>query len=400
MTGACPNRWNDAMLEHGAGLRDFWLHHLAEKKRSVLFILAKGFDPRMCIGLEQMLALRDKDPVDVALIEFDEGPNSPSRAYLDFVAENVRRLERGMNGQGSIRRFPILTRSVDGRRIASQSALHLVRKLDELGDYTDIVVDISAGPRGVFLPLIAKLLHLVDEAKRKGRTPPVNLHVMVSEDSDLDARIQDEGVEERADYIAPFKGGMDREASAGQPKVWIPLLGENQRIQLERIHDLVTPDEISPVLPSPARDPRRADNLVCDYHRLLFDNWRIEPRNFIYGSERNPFEVYRQITRAICSYRESFDPLGGAKFILSALSSKLLSIGALLVAYDFKTAGAEIGIAHVDCQGYKIEPSEATESELSGLWLTGECDAVGLSGNSSSGRTTKDGAPGGIESTA
>jgi hypothetical protein len=246
--------------------------------------------------------------------------------------------------------------------------------LSDLGSYSDIVLDISAAPRGVYLPLAAKVLHLIDTDKRPPNHPAINFHVIVAEDSSYDACIQDEGVEERADYISPFKGAMDREATAGQPRVWIPFLGEHQRVQLERIHDLVTPDEICPVLPSPARDPRRSDNLVREYHRLLFDNWRVEPRNFIYGSEGNPFEVYRQITHAICAYRESFKPLGGAKFVISALSSKLLSISALLVAYDFKCHATEIGIAHVDCHGYKVLPAAGVKSEISGLWLTGEWD--------------------------
>ena len=28
-----PLRWNEAVLEHGEGLRAFWKHHLAEKQR-------------------------------------------------------------------------------------------------------------------------------------------------------------------------------------------------------------------------------------------------------------------------------------------------------------------------------------------------------------------------------
>src|SRR6266852_4723942 len=83
-----PQRWNDAVLEHGAELRTFWQHHLAEKRRTVLYILAKGFDPRMCLGIEMLLDIRGKDPIDVDLIEFDEGPNSPSRAYLPSAEQN------------------------------------------------------------------------------------------------------------------------------------------------------------------------------------------------------------------------------------------------------------------------------------------------------------------------
>jgi len=87
----------------------------------------------------------------------------------------------------------------------------------------------------------------------------------------LDAAITQEGIEEFADFVATFRGAFDHEARSNMPKVWIPILGENRQIQLERIYDLVKPDEICPVLPSPASDPRRADNIMRDYHDLLFN---------------------------------------------------------------------------------------------------------------------------------
>jgi len=367
-----PQRWKDAVLESGDELQKFWKHHLAERERSLLFILAKGFDPRMCIGIEMLLGLTDSTRLNVDLIEFDEGPTSPSRDYIELAKQNMTILECLMQNRGEIRIHSLKMRSEDGRRITSQGAFQLYRRIEDIGDYSDIILDISAAPRGVYMPLATKILHLVDRANSLGHNPPINFHIMVAENSALDAKIHDEGVEERADYVPPFRGAMDREATAGEPRIWIPILGENQRVQLERIHDLVLPDEICPVLPSPARNPRRADNLIRDYHGLLFDSWAIEPRNFIYGCELNPFEVYQQITRAICAYRESFIPLGGSKFVLSALSSKLLSISALLVAYDFKIQRTDIGIAHVDCHGYHVEPGPSPKPELSGLWLTGE----------------------------
>jgi len=368
-------RWNYYVLEHGPGLEAFWRQHLAEKDRCVLFIVVKGFDERMCRGLQMLLNQQRAGRCDVAIIEYDEGSNSPSHEYRDMVETNLRTLEALVGGRGELRRYPISVRSADGRRIASQSALQIFNSLADFTGYTDIVLDISSAPRGIYLPLSAKILHLLDSTPEGG--PKQNFHLFVWEDSALDASFQDEGVEEAAEYIANFRGSMDREATAGQPNVWIPLLGENQTPQLERIHARVEPDEICPVLPSPSRDPRRGDNLVASYHHLLFDRWQIDPRNFIYGSERNPFEVYRQITRTIKLYRDSFRPLGEAKFVLSALSSKLLSVGALLVAYDFKKCGFEVGIAHVDCQGYRVLPSSGAPSgELFGLWLSGECSAL------------------------
>jgi hypothetical protein len=369
-----PLRWNHYVLEHGAGLRTFWQQHLAERERRVLFVIVKGFDLRMCGGLEMLLEQQKAGHCDVALIEYDEGSNSPSHEYRGMVDANLQKLENLIRGRGNLHRHAIAVRSGDGRRIASQSALNIFNAPEAFAGYDDIVLDISSAPRGIYLPLAAKILHLLD---RQPKTElKQNFHLFVWEDSALDVRIQDEGVEEAAEYIANFRGTMDRESTAGQPNVWIPLLGENQTPQLERIHARVSPHEICPVLPSPSRNPRRGDNLVAEYHQLLFDRWQIDPRNFIYGSERNPFEVYRQITRTIDLYRESFRPLGEAKFVLSALSSKLLSVGALLVAYDFKVRGFEVGIAHVDCQGYRIAaPSDPPDGELFGLWLTGECSA-------------------------
>jgi hypothetical protein len=138
------------------------------------------------------------------------------------------------------------------------------------------------------------------------------------------------------------------------------------------------PDEISPVLPSPSVNARRSDNLLLEYRDLLFDRLRVEPRNFIYACERNPFEVYRQIRKAVLHYRDALRPLGDCKVVLSALSTKLLSVGALLVAYELKQARYDIGISDVECQGYTIEGASqstqpAIQSELFGLWLWGEC---------------------------
>ncbi len=371
-----PNRWNHYVLERGIGLQRFWAHHLSKAPRRLLFILAKGFDPRMCLGLETILTLQPQINCDVSLIEFDEGPTSASWDHQKLIDKNVARLTELMEKRGQIRRLPLEVRSQDGRRVASSSAVNLFRKKADLGEYTDIVLDISSAPRGVYLPLIAKILYLLDNNHSPSGQPIINFHLLAWEDVELDTRIKDNGVEERADYLNPFRGGMDREATASQPRVWIPLLGESHRVQLERIYVHVNPDEICPVLPSPARNPRRADNLVIDYHDLLFDSWGIDPKNFIYASEQNPFEVYRQVVRAICAYRDSFAPLGGAKFVISALSSKLLSIGALLVAYDFKSHDFDVGIAHVDCNGYSFTaPDAPAAGELFGLWLSGEWEA-------------------------
>jgi hypothetical protein len=67
--------------------------------------------------------------------------------------------------------------------------------------------------------------------------------------------------------------------------------------------------------------------------------------------------------------------------VISANSSKLLSVGALLAAYELKCEGADIAIAHVEAHGYVLKGSYddlnrlASESRLQCLWLSGSCYA-------------------------
>jgi hypothetical protein len=254
------------------------------------------------------------------------------------------------------------------------------QNVEDFAGYTDVVLDISAMPRAVYFPLIGKILHLLDKGLPAKPQPILpNFHLIVSESPELDASIREEGVEDDAGYVHPFTGGLDRESAASQPKVWLPLLGEGQTLQFQKIHDLVTPDEICPVLPSPSRDPRRSDNLVMEYREMLFDRLRVEPGNFIYAAERNPFEVYRQLRNSIMDYDRALSPLGGTKFVVSALCSKLMSAGALLAAYDLRSEKIGVGVAHVPCHGYVIDgaPESFTTKwnvEIFGLWLVGECD--------------------------
>jgi len=326
----------------------------------------------MSLGLEMVLAGGGQGPRDVLALEFQEGESSPSLAHAELVQENWAKVQRIVGDRGEIKSEILPFWSIDGRRVGPRNAANVFRSYDHLRPYSDIIVDVSAMPRGVYFPIIARLLYLVDQWPGDGIAP--NLHVLVSEDPNLDARIREEGVDETADFLHSFEGGFNKEATAELPKVWIPLLGEGHTTQFDRIYDLVKPDEVAPVLPSPSRNPRRADNIVIEYRGLLFDQLRIDPRNILYASEHNPFEVYRQVSRAVRHYQEVLDLLGGCKFALSALSSKLMSLGALLVAYEAKQAGFDIGVAHIECQGYGVE-SGPTTPEIVGLWLSGECYA-------------------------
>ena len=107
----------------------------------------------------------------------------------------------------------------------------------------------------------------------------------------------------------------------------------------------------------------------------LFDELHLDAGNFLYASEQNPYEVYRRLRGAVLRYAKVFKILGGCRVAISPLSSKLMSLGALLAAYELKDLDYRVGIAYVEGQGYAME-STVSKAELFGVWLAGECDAA------------------------
>lgn len=352
------------------------MDRLNAKATNLLCIFALGFDPRTCDALKMLKNAGGKGRRDAILIEFDEGPDSSSHALASNVADNRKLFAEIMNGFGEFTSRQLKLVDDDRRRVESVNATRLFSNMSEFANYNEVVLDISALPRGIYFPILAKLLHLRDEAKRSGMNNLPNIHVIVAENAGLDSHIVQQGVEESAHFVHGFGGGAQQEATATVPCIWIPLMGEGQEQQFRVIQDFVKPSEVLPVLPSPARNLRRADDLVIEYREILFDSLRLDPRNFIYGHEQNPFVVYRQLYSVIDRYRRSLKPLGGARFVLSALSSKLMSLGALLVAYELKPHNI-VALAHVASSGYQfdtLQPNEASpiETELFGLWLAGD----------------------------
>lgn len=364
-------RWEHYVLLQQGRLNEFWVEHFREQERSVLVILGRGFDPRMTLGLRVLIEAGGTGVRDVLGLDFHEGEKSPSLDHHEWVTRNWADVGALVDGRGSISLEPVEFWSPEGRRISSQSARDLFNSVERFAAYTDVVVDISLMPRSVYFPLIARLLYLLDHGSKAST---INLHVLVAEDPGYDASIREEGIDEKAEFLASFGGGFDEEGTA-TPKVWIPMLGEGKRTQFDRIQDRVKPDEICPVLPSPARNPRRADDIVIEYQQQLFDELHLDARNFLYASEHNPFEVYRRLRAAVLRYGHVFQILGGCRVAIAPLCSKLMSLGALLTAYELKDFDYRVGIVHVEGQGYVME-STVPKAELFGLWLTGECDAA------------------------
>ena len=297
--------------------------------------------------------------------------------FQNEIQDNYERFKKQFDSPRAIKETKIKMKSKDGRRIGSRSSQYVFSDSgEEFNQYSDIIIDISSIPRILYFPLIGKLLHLYDNSIAKSKS---NIHILVSENPNLDVNIEMESIDEKAIYIHGFHGGVDKESNSSIPSIWLPILGEKRSVHLNRINALVNPEEICPILPFPSMNPRRGDNLLLEYRDFLFDSLSVDPENIIYVSENNPFDTYRKIIRTSIQYNKTLSQMGGCKIILSALSSKLLSLGSLMAAYDLiyspiANKPEATGIAHIEAQGYYLPSSpHVGGDELFSIWLAGEC---------------------------
>lgn len=337
--------------------RDLWAELASEP---TVVILGGGFDPRVPKALG-LLAEVATAPLQLVRLDIDGGEDADpemlelanaNRAAIDTIAKaaGAAIVEQG---------FP----DVHARRSAGITMSRAFHAAGHLDDVKQVVIDISGLPRSVYFPFVRGLLLAADDDWAG------NVHVVASDSSDIDAAIIEEGAEEpRA--LGGFAGqSRDIEWAA---TVWVPVVGEGMAQQLGALLEAIGPDEVVPVLPFPATNPRRGDNLLLEHRELLLDRLLVEPRNYLYAAESNPFDLYRAITELRDRYQESLRPLGAARFVLSTHSSKLLSIGVLLAAHEM---GLEV--MHVSPSRYGVRhdvnlAALADRCTPTDLWLAGD----------------------------
>lgn len=366
-------RWDPYQLHAGDRFDTFWADRLKDGKQKVLFLVGRGFDPRANVVPQRILGLGKPETTHAWILRYRNG-QPETEATQKRIQENVAAFKRIFGADQT----EIEIRMGGGNsNLTSRNTRTAVTRPEELSQYTDVVIDISAMPRTIGLTTIAQLIALLDEIAQKG-SPSVNLHVVVAESVSADRGQVASSLSEAVTSLVGFSGRLTSESSANVPRVWFPVLGEGQAVRLDRIRAELNPDEIVPTIPFPSRDPLRGDRIIEEYRQLLFDDFRIEPANILYTSEYNPFEAYRQLYAAIDRYRDALRELGGCKVFVSPLSSKLLSVGALLACYDHRAnAGGpdpvNVGIPYVESVTYG-EPGDSLDGsmEVYSLWIRGD----------------------------
>jgi hypothetical protein len=338
-----------------------------------LFVVGRGFDFRADAAPSRIAGLGATDR-HAWVLKYQNG-QLDSGSRVERVEANAARFSQ-IFGDATTTIDVRMGSAGSSSNVTSRNVKRAVSRSTELAGYSDVVVDISAMPRTVALTAIAQLIALLDELASNGKS--INLHVVVAESAKIDRSHSGGSLNDAVTSLVGFSGRLTSESTANVPRVWFPVLGEGQQERLEKIRTEVDPDEICPVIPFPSRDPRRGDGLIEEYRQLLFDDYRVEPANIIYASEYNPFEAYRQLFGAIDRYRDALRELGGCKVYVSPLSSKLLSVGALLACYDHKIQSGgpdhvSVGIPYVESATYG-DPVDSVASTVTlySLWLRGE----------------------------
>lgn len=371
-------RWENYFMKSNGYFETFWREYQEKSNPDILFIMGMGFDPRTNLGIESIFSVKTNQRRDTILLRYFKNEEDKVSPPIKEVKNHLDRLNSFLNGAGlsTPQINDIVLRSDDDKSISSINATYIIPDFSVFEKYTDIIIDISAMPRGIFIPLINKCLDLVDQYNDNNDIKK-NLHVIVTENSLLDSFIEDRGTDESATYIHGFRI-KEIGKTAEQKEVWIPILGEHQTSQFDKIKLELNPVEICPVMPFPCDDLRRGDKLIIEYQERLLNDNNVELKNIVYADESNPFQVYRLLNKTIHRYNESFKLLAGCKIIVSALSSKLLTVGAFMAAYEKKKEGLNIGIMHVESLKHELSAEYdnkkieiAKHNKLFEIWLAG-----------------------------
>jgi hypothetical protein len=350
--------WDHPLLVSEQTFDDVWSRPSDDP---ILFVAGSGFDPRATAVLDRLAGTTHRR-IDGVLIELPE--DATDLAVRPRAVANRARIGELITATGGELHQQDLPQFNDPGalgRIVSRG----FQRSGLLDHHCEVVVEISAMPRSVFFPLIRGILERAHEPIDDQRWTG-DLHVAVCENPEADENILEEGTT----AMAPIGGFARVGGETPATTIWVPVLGEGAVARARRLYEELEPDEVCPVLPWPARDPRRGDRIVLEHRQLLFEEIRLEPRNVIHGAERNPFDLYRTLGRLHERYCQSLSPLGPVSMVLSSHSSKLLSVGVLLTAYEH---GLEV--QHVSPGTYGLRDGAhglREHDEIFDLWLTGE----------------------------
>ncbi len=329
--------WENCIINFDAKVDEFVADYFADKSRHVLLVAAAGFDPRSR-RISQMLT--DTLGSRLSAIYVREERPGASGALIEQANENEATLKSIVRDSKviSIDVFAEDGAPVGGSRIVSRLGEHPVA--DEV---TDVILDLSALSIGVGFPAARMLLEDCESAENRA------FHLMIVSNPEMDDKISSIP-SSRAGAVKGFSPAIENDAQ-GLAQVWIPQLARGRGLALTQIGAAIPSRyKICPLLPFPARNPRRADDLLAEYRTELVDEWEVDPRDIVYASERNPLDCYRTLSTLKTRFDRTMKGTYEPRMVLSPVGSKVLAAGALMAAIEH-----DMAVRYLETESYVFD---------------------------------------------
>lgn len=332
--------------------RDFISPH-----RSVLFISTLGFSD-LCLYFPQLLASYSN--IDyLFLVERRPEVSEIIQSAADRNRDVLNALLAGRNLW--FREVEVV--ADDTANIAGRNAARVCSAVSNRG-YTDVFVDATTMSRGVCFPIVKQAHEMTKSLSR-------NAHVLVA-GRPLEPLNATSMSSDAPQYIHGFQADMDTDNVRDAIKLWIPQLSEGSIASLMRMHKILEPHETCPILPFPADNPRRGDQLLRIFQQPILNDWDVNLLDVIYAQESDPTDVCETITRIHNGRKTAFEnsTKRPARTVLSPAGTRIGSVGMLLA-----TLRLDLPIMYEESIGYVSDLSslpvllDTPPSHLWHVWL-------------------------------
>jgi hypothetical protein len=351
------HHWDNCITHFDTAVDSFLADYFSTADRHCLLVAGAGFDPRA-----RLIPERLSDILGSRLIAFliREERGEPAANLLTAADATEAELRRRIS-ETTVARIPIF--ADDGAPVGGARIGEALSKLQLPASITDIVLDMSALSIGVGFPAALFLLELCEASST------VSFHIMVASNPELDDQIVGEPTD-RATNVRGYSGRAGMPGDVPVARIWLPQVAHGGAEALGKIW-AVNRDvyKVCPVVPFPARNPRRADDLIVEYGSQFRDEWGVDTRDVIYVSERNPLDSYRTISTLKSRYDSTVEGVYEPQLILSPMGSKVIAAGAMMAAIEH-----QLPVQYVEMLRYELVPAarnaEATDMIVH-VWLHG-----------------------------
>jgi len=318
--------WSNCITHFDRDAKGFVRDYFADDSRHCLLVAAAGFHPRSQV-VARMLAGTLGARLSALFIREERG--TPDANLVSAADENANALAT-IVPNCRVKRVNIF--GDDGAAIGGSNVAAMLSEFKVDPAITDVVLDMSALSIGIGFPVAKLLLGDCEAASDQA------FHVFIVSNPELEDQISSEPAE-RARPVQGFSGLGSLPQTLDLARIWIPQLTRGRKAALTNIGlSLRECYKICPVLPFPARDPRRADSLLGEYENEIVNEWQVDPRDLVYVSEKNPIDSYNIISTLKERYDRTVEGTYEPLIVLSPIGSKVMAAGALMAAIEHDLA--------------------------------------------------------------